>query len=58
MQARKLMYKAHISQHQQVSHLKELRLRELNRGYQQQLRRLRHVVKAAREKRNLSTSAH
>jgi hypothetical protein len=57
MQTKKLILNAKASDRQQLSRLQELRLRELNRGYQQQLRYLRHVVKAAREKRNLSTNA-
>lgn len=56
MQAKKLIH-TKVSDRQQLSRLQQLRLRELNRGYQQQLRYLRHVVKAAREKRNLSTNA-
>jgi hypothetical protein len=52
------MHKTKISDRQQISHLQELRLHELNRGYQQQLQRLRHIVKAAREKRNLSINTH
>jgi hypothetical protein len=57
MHARKLIHKANLSEPQQVSRLQELRIGELNKAYQQQLRLLRRIVKVAREKRNLSTNA-
>jgi hypothetical protein len=58
MQAKKLSHKVNISERQQVLRLQALRISELNRSYQQQLRHLRHVVRVIQKKQNLSSNVH